>query len=131
MTQKERSKLFKDICTKYENSMWIHPGDCGENNSPYSIVLFREIVLPRTAFSRPSAWNIMCLLHEIGHVKTNAEDMPVYQKEYLATQWSAEEAKKIGFKIEDIWKECFQNYIWDFLKDDGASANREELVVNW
>ena len=132
MNQKERKELFNSICSTYKTEMWIHSGD----SNPYSIVLYKEVVMPKKAFSRPSAWDIMCLLHEIGHIKTNKECMPTCEKEYLATQWSVNEARIIGFKIEDIWKECFQDYIWNYFDEEkneltNCSIQKEDLIVSW
>lgn len=137
MTQIERTELFNDICSKYRSEMNIHSGDCKKDKDiPYSIVFCKEIVMSKKAFSHPSAWDIMCLLHEIGHIKTNNIFMPVCEKEYLATQWSVDEAKKIGFPIEDIWKDCFQNYIWNYYDEENETTNalnmtKNDLVIRW
>lgn len=133
MNQSDRTKLMNEIREKYKSKMYFCVGTY--EGVPYSIVMYRMVFMPQKAYSRPSAWNIMCLLHEIGHIMTNEEDMPEYMKEYLAIQWSAEEANRIKFDVEDIWKDCFQQYIYDYLEKEPYKKRKEvdkrNLMVRW
>lgn len=136
MTENERIILFNRIYLKYCCEMWIHCGDCGKDNRAFSIVSNNEIVMPFGVFAHPSEWDILSLLHEIGHIKTNTDNMRVYEKEYLATQWSANEAKRIGFKINSTWKNIYQNYIWEKRKYSVSRKvknipTKEQLIVKW
>lgn len=136
MTKNERVLLFNRIYLNYCNDMWIHCGDCGKDNRAFSIVSDREVVMPFGVFVNPSEWNILALLHEIGHIKTNNDNMRVYEKEYLATQWSADEAKRIGFTIKPEWKDIYQNYIWEKRRYSIARKakdipTKEQLVIKW
>lgn len=128
--------LFNKIYLKYANEMWIHAGDCGKDKRAHSIVSKKEVVVPMGTFSNPAKWDILVLLHEIGHIKTNKDSMKVYEKEFLATQWAANEAKNWGFKIEKEWKQIYQNYIWEkrdmCIRKGGKNvADKNELVVKW
>ena len=136
MTKRECKELFAKIYNKYSKEMWIHEGDCGPDNVAYSYILRREIVLPHECFSNPREWDILVLLHEIGHIKTNNHKMTRYEKEFHATQWSATEAKKIGFNVKNEWKDVYQGYIWDKrqisinMKAKNVAA-KEDLVIKW
>ena len=132
MTLNERKRIFNNICNKYSNEIWIHPGDCGKDNRAYSYISRREIVLPEDSFSTPSEWAILVLLHEIGHIKTNTSQMKECEKEFYATQWSAIEAKKIGLTIQSSWKKAYQSYIWGKRRGNSKNAlSKEDLVVKW
>lgn len=133
MTNKE---LFKKIYNTYSKEMYIHFMDLEPGESGYSYVSLKEIVLPRKAMVNPSGWNVLALLHEIGHIKTNKDSMRVYEKEYLATQWSADEARRLGFRITDLWKKTYQDYIFDkwamCVKRGGKNVlPKEKLVIKW
>ena len=136
MRKRERVKMFNAIYDKYRKEMRIYPGDCGPDNIAYSYVSLRTIVMPEKAFSDPSEWDILCLFHEIGHIKTNTDNMKVVQKEYLATQWAADEAKKWGFHIKQLYKDAYQDYIWEkrdlSIKHRGKNVpSREAVRVRW
>lgn len=134
MNKKECKRIFQSIFDRYSKEMWIHPGEC-ENRS-YSYIIRREIEMPRSVFIEPDEWDIITLLHEIGHVKTNNHKMKVYEKEYFATQWSADEARKIGFYVRKEYKEIYQNYIWDkrqicINKKGKNVASKMALTIKW
>lgn len=136
MTKTQRIAMYKKIYDKYCNEMWIHCEYCGENRRAYSYVSLREIVVPLGVFSDPSEWDLLVLLHEIGHIKTNKESMKMYWKEYLATQWAADEAKKWGLPIKPLYKEAFQNYIWEKRERSIACRgkkvhSKEAITVKW
>ncbi len=136
MTTVERKKLFTELYNKYSKEMYIHSGDCGPDNRAYSYISRREIVLPEESFSNPSEWAILELLHEVGHVKTNTRRMKVYEKEFLATQWSADEARKLGFPVKQLWRDAYQQYIWDkrqiCINHKGRHvADKAALIVQW
>ncbi len=136
MKKTERLQLFNRIFLKYAREMWIHSGDCGKDRRAYSIISRKEIILPRDSFSNPSEWDIIVLLHEIGHIKTNRDSMRVYEKEYLATQWSADEARRLGFPVKQLWKDAFRDYILEkrqmCLNRGGKNvADEEALVIQW
>ena len=62
--------------------------------------------------------------------------MRTYEKEYLAVQWSAREANKIGLHIQGIWKTAYQKYIWKkrqmcINKNGKNVASKESLIVDW
>lgn len=136
MTKTQRVIMYNKIYLKFCNDMWIHCGDCGDDNRAYSYVSLREVVVPMGVFSNPSEWDLIVLLHEIGHIKTNKESMKMYWKEYLATQWAANEAKKWGLKIKPLYKEAFQNYIWEKRERSIACRgkgvhSKEAITVKW
>ncbi len=136
MTVNERKALFTQLYNKYSREMYIHSGDCGPDKRAYSYVMRREIVLPEESFNNPSEWQILELLHEVGHVKTNTHRMKVYEKEFLATQWSANEAKKLGFPIKQLWRDAYQQYIWDkrqmCINRKGKNVpEKEDLIIQW
>ena len=136
MTFKERKQMFDRIYQRYCGEMWIHGDENAAEDEAYSYIIRREIVLPKKAFSNPSEWMILVLLHEIGHIKTNTRNMKVYEKEFTATQWSAKEARRIGFCVRNEWKNVFQDYIWDkrqnCINRNGKNvASKESLVVVW
>ena len=136
MTVRERKQMFTQIYNKHCREMWIHEGDCGPDNRAFSYILSREVVLPPGTFENPSEWNIFALLHEIGHIKTNNPKMKVYEKEYHATQWQAIEARKIGFCPSQLWKDTYQEYIWEkrqmcINKKGKNVASKEALIIKW
>lgn len=136
MNARERKQIFNQIREQYSKEMWIREGDCGLDKRPYSYVMHRIIVMHEGTFESPTEWDILTLLHEIGHVKTNTQKMKVYEKEYSATQWSAYEARKIGIPVNDLWREAFQDYIWKkrqmcINKKGKNVANKEALIVKW
>lgn len=136
MTYKERKEMFTQIYNKYSKTINIHGGDCGKDNRAFSYIAHREIVLPESSFKNPSEWAILVLLHEIGHVLTNTTKMRTYEMEYLATQWSAIEAKKLGLRIRPEWKDAFQDYIWEkrqlYINHNGKGIpSKESLVIKW
>ncbi len=133
MTNKD---LFECICRMYGREMFIHSGKMAPDESGYSYVSLREVVLPERAFHNPTGWDALTLLHEIGHIKTNRDRMKVYEKEYLATQWSADEAKKWGFTIIERWKKTYQEYIFSkrtmCIRKGGKNVPPErELMIRW
>lgn len=133
MTNKE---MFNKIYDRYKREMFIHFEELKPGESGYSYVSCRRVVLPKRAAVNPSGWDVLTLLHEIGHIKTNKDRMRVYEKEYLATQWSADEAKKWGFKITDLWKETYQDYIFNkrtmCINKGGKNVPpKEKLVIKW
>lgn len=128
--------LFQKIYNTYCKEMYIHFMDLAPGESGYSYVSLREIVLPTKAMYNPSGWNVLALLHEVGHIKTNKDSMRVYEKEYLATQWSADEARRLGFHVTDLWKRTYQNYIFDkrtmCINKGGKNVPpKEKLVIKW
>lgn len=136
MTKTQRITMYNQIYLKYCKEMLIHCGDCGKDRRAYSYVSLREIVVPMGVFSNPSEWDLLVLLHEIGHIKTNKESMKMYWKEYLATQWAADEAKKWGLPIKPLYKEAFQKYIWEKRERSIASKgkkvhSKEEITIKW
>ena len=136
MTFANRKKLFNKIVSKYSKEMWIHEGDCGNDNRAYSYVLRREIVLPKEYFTNPSEWAILVLLHEIGHIKTKTNKMKLYEKEFYATQWAATEAQILQFNIKAEWKKAYQDYILDkrqkYINKIGKNiVSKESLLVKW
>lgn len=136
MTKKERRKMFDAVYHKYNKEMIILPGDCGPDDIAFSYVSLRYIAMPYKAFKDPSEWDILCLFHEIGHIKTNTEKMKICEKEYFATQWAADEAKKWNFQVRQLYRDTYQNYIWEKrelgLKHKGKNLpTKEELVVKW
>ena len=136
MNSFRRFMLFNDIYLKYANEMWIHVGDCGKEKRAFSYVSNKEVIMPEGVFMNPTEWDILSLLHEIGHIKTNKDSMRVFEKEYLATQWCADEAKRWGFTVKDEWKDVYQKYIWDHrdscVKRKGKNVpDKSKLVVKW
>ncbi len=136
MTINERKELFTKLYKKYSKEMFIHSGDCGPDNRGYSYVMRREIVLPKESFTNPSEWQILELLHEVGHVKTNTRRMKLYEKEFQAIQWSANEAKKLGFPIKQLWRDAYQQYIWDkrqmsINRRSKKVPEKEDLIIQW
>jgi hypothetical protein len=136
MKKAERLQLFNRIFLRYCREMWIHAGDCGKDRRAYSIISRREIILPGDSFTNPSEWDILILLHEIGHVLTNKDSMRVYEKEYLATQWSADAAKEWGLHVIPLWKDAFREYILEkrqmCLNRGGKNVpDEDELAINW
>ena len=116
--------------------MWIHAGECGKDKRAYSVVSKKEIIVPVGVFSNPTEWDILALLHEIGHIKTNKDSMRVYEKEYLATQWAADEAQKWNFKISGDYKNIYQEYIWDkrnmCIRMNGKNVpSKRSLKIKW
>ncbi len=136
MTHLEIFKLFNAIFSHYGKEMWIHSGDCGPDNRAYSYISLKEVILPCETFRHPTEWDIMALLHEIGHIKTNKEKMRVFEKEFLAVQWSADEAKRWDFKIKSEWKTIYQDYIWEkrdiCIRKKGKNVpDRDALIIHW
>ena len=136
LTKTERITKYNRIYLKYCNEMWIHCGDCGEDRRAYSYVSLREIVVPMGVFSDPSEWDLIVLLHEIGHIKTNKESMKMVVKEYLATQWMADESKKWEIPVKKLYADAFQKYIWEKRKLSIARGGKnvpseEELAIRW
>lgn len=133
MTNKE---MFATIYDKYRKEMFIRFEDLKPDESGYSYVSCRRVVLPKKAAVNPSGWDVLTLLHEIGHIKTNTNKMRVFEKEYLATQWSADEAKRLGFHIEETWKRIYQDYVFDKWKmciNKGGKniPPKEKLMIKW
>lgn len=137
MTLKERRQLFNRIFNAYSKEMYIHGVDNSEDDEcGYTYISKREITLPKKWFNNPSEWAIFVLLHEVGHVKTNTMWMPLYEKEYLATQWAADVARKIGFHIATEYKDTYQEYIWGkrteaVKKRTPNVAKKQDLVIKW
>lgn len=136
MNYMERKRMFDNICNFYSRNIWIHVGDCGADGRAFSYVIRREIVLPESAFRNPSEWDILALLHEIGHIKTNTQKMKVYEKEYYATQWAANEAKRIGFYVSPEWKKAYQEYIFEkrqnCINRKGKNVvDKNKLIIKW
>ena len=136
MTREKCWELFEQICNKYRQEMWIHAGDPGRGNGACSYIIRREIILPQESIDNPGEWDVLMLLHEIGHIKTNSPKMKTYEKEYHAVQWSAREAKRIGLNVREEWRKAYQEYIWKkrelSIKLKGKNvADREALMVSW
>ena len=136
MSPEKCKELFFQVYNKYSPEMWIHEGDPGRGNGACAYLIRREIVLPEGTFSHPEEWDILVLLHEVGHIRTNKPKMKSYEKEYHAVQWSAKEAKRIGLPVKELWKEAYQDYIWKkrqlSINRKGKNvARKEELVVEW
>ncbi len=80
MSPEKCKELFFQIYNKYSQEMWIHEGDPGRGNGACAYLIRREIVLPEGTFSHPEEWDILVLLHEVGHIKTNKPKMKTYEK---------------------------------------------------
>lgn len=136
MTNHEIFMMYHAMFQKYsKQNIWIRFVNI-EDNRPYACVELRTISMPAKSFMQPTGWDILCLLHEVGHVMTNTPKMRVFEREYYATQWAAEEAKKWGFVVKDLWKNTYQKYIWDKRQDcirrRGKNIpSKEALVIKW
>ena len=134
MTKKEAVKVFYGIFLKYRTEIAICPCGCDDGRGE-AYIENRLIFYPPKAFERPTEWDAFCLLHEIGHIKTNTVDMPDSECEFLATEWAAKEAKNWGIKVKKDWKDNWQSYIWSFLRKECPrerfNSLKEELVVRW
>lgn len=136
MTKKECKELFRSVYNKYCHDMWIHEGDPGRGNGACAYIIRREIILPEGTLDNPEEWDILVLLHEVGHIKTNNPKMKTYEKEYRAVQWSANEAKKIGLNVRKEWKDAYQDYVFrkrdmSVKKNAKNVASKESLVIKW
>ena len=134
MNKEECRRIFQSIFNQYSKEMWIHSGGCEDRS--YSYIVRREIEMPKSVFENPDEWDIITLLHEIGHIKTNNHKMKVYEKEYYATQWSANKAREIGFVVKKEFREVYQTYIWDkrqmCINKKGKNVpNKAELIIKW
>lgn len=136
MTAKECKEMFTNVYNKYSRDMWIHEGDPGPGNGACAYLIRREIILPEGTFDHPEEWDILVLLHEVGHIMTNDRKMKTYEKEFHAVQWSADEANRIGLPVEDLWKTAYQDYIWrkrdmSIKRKAKNVASKESLTVKW
>ena len=136
MTDKECKAVFNSVFDQYSKEMWIHEGDPGRGNGACAYIIRREIILPEGTFESPEEWDILVLLHEVGHIKTNTPKMKTYEKEYRAVQWSATEARKLGLHIRGEWRKAYQEYIWKkrqmCINRKGKNvASKESLVIQW
>ena len=136
MKKNERMELFLEIYSTYYQEMGIYAGESYKKDRGCAYISAKVICLPKNVLDDPSEWNIFEFLHEIGHIKTNKVSMRVYEKEYLATQWAAEEANRIGFKVKSSWKKIYQDYIWHkreiCINKGGKNVpDKEALQIKW
>ena len=136
MTDHEIFMMYHTMFQEYSaENIWIRFIEI-EDNRAYSCVKSRIISMPARSFLHPTGWDILCLLHEVGHIMTNTPKMRVFECEFFATQWAAEEAKKWGGVVKDLWKNTYQKYIWDKRKDcirrRGKNVpDMENLIISW
>lgn len=131
--QREKLKnLHNYLYATYSKDISIEFGD--EDDSYYSYIMSRRIILPKLIRSKQTEWSLFAFLHEIGHVLTNTNKMKRCTQEYLATQWAIKEAREIGFNVPKMFLETYQDYIWKWretsIKHRGKNVpTKEELTL--
>ncbi len=139
MTKTQAKKMFDDIVSYYESKEDIAFLEGSHNNDGERACAYFDIkvvLFPAYKMEHPTEWEVLDLLHEIGHVETNTEEMPRYEREFRATQWAANRAKELKISVKKLYKETYQDYIFDTrtedLKRKGTKRiSKEKLIVKW
>lgn len=118
--------IINRIINKYKNKMIFLFYD-GDSISYRSIGI---IYLSNRIKEDPCDDNIFELLHEIGHILNNTDDMKMCEEEYYATVWAINESKKYKLKITDDCKEMYQNYINGFARNR-KTISVDDVILNW
>lgn len=126
MTKKELVYWRDFVYNMYKNEFKLN---CTYSNAKTACINRKERVIffNKRDWDNPTYDTIFDLLHEIGHYKTNTDDMRRCVKEFFATQWAIDEAKRIGFPVDKHTIELFQEYIWEWL-DRLVKAAGEQII---
>ena len=63
------------------------------------------------------------LLHEIGHLENNTDEMTRQEEEFFATQWALERMKLYDFQLPKQRQKEFDDYI------NGYSSRRNKILT--
>jgi len=106
------------------------------NETTFCLLKEKEIYYNITSMFRNNNVDLFDLLHEIGHLETNTEDMKRYEQEFLATQWAIKHMNKYGIKVSKQRRKQWQDYIDQWretsLKLKGKNVwSKEKCKLNW
>ena len=118
--------IINNILNKYKNKMifLFYNGDsiCYRN--------IHMVYLSNRIKEDPCDDNIFELLHEIGHIMNNTDEMKTCEEEYYATVWAINESKKYKLQITDECKKMYQTYINNFARKR-KTISIEDVILHW
>lgn len=84
---------------------------------------YKEIHVPNCYREHPSLRTVFDILHEVGHQKTNTDDMERYEEEYTATIWALKSCEKRHIRVTPDIIISYQRYITEF-RDKSPNRNK-------
>lgn len=96
---------------------------CGDNSVAHCHTDLGVIFQSKEDFENVTPESLFDLLHEIGHLETNTDQMTRQEEESFATQWALERMKLYDFKLPKKRQKEFEEYI------NGFSSRRNKILT--
>ena len=126
--RKEIDEIFFDS----GNYRITHECFCGDDSVAHCHPDLKLIYQSRDDYENVTPESLFDLLHEIGHLENNADNMTRQEEEFFATQWALERMKLYDFKLPKKRQKEFEAYI------NGYSSRRNKYLkgknatdLNW
>lgn len=102
---------------------FTHNCFCGDNSITHCHIDLGVVFQRKEDFENVTPENLFDLLHEIGHLETNTDEMTRQEKESFATKWALERMKLYDFKLPKARQKEFEEYI------EGFSSRRNKILT--
>ena len=117
---KKLTRIINDYRNTY-NIMYTKDSDCK------CIAAWGLICIPNK-YKREDFDNyLFCVLHEVGHCETFESKQTEAEKEFFATQWASDNARRYDVTIDEKEKDEWQNYIYSFIDNEDKS----KYLLDW
>lgn len=83
------------------------------SDTPSCIRSINVIFFNKASFINPGMNDLFDLLHEIGHFKTNTNEMTKCMQEFLATKWAIDNMGRYNVKVTKKRIKEYQKYIYE------------------
>lgn len=117
---KKLTRIINDYRDSY-NIMYTKDSNCR------CIPMWGLICIPNKYRREDFDNYLFSVLHEVGHCETFKDKQTEVEKEFLATQWASDNAKRYDVKIDNKEQDEWQNYIYSFI----TTEDRSKYLLNW
>lgn len=100
-----------------------HECFCGDSSIAHCHTDLGLVFQSKEDYENVTAETLFDLLHEIGHLETNTDNMTRQEEESFATQWALERMKLYDFKLPKERQKEFEEYIKSF------SSRRNKILT--
>ena len=109
-----------------------HDCFCGDSSVAHCHLDLGLIFQSKQDYEKPTPESLFDLLHEIGHLETNTEQMTRQEQEYFATQWALERMKLYDFKLSKQRQKDFDEYINRYSSKKNTILTGENAInLEW